>query len=585
MPTPEGDVLKPIDPSAASSDDWEIFILNNAQVVHEKNGKPVSLLAAYADTPLKVTGTFTPGRGQSKYLLSKSKKPIDLEIRNVTRFSYGELTDGEFAIWAEGNAGWFEIRPAPHYNSIYEDMIEAVQLLYFVTDIYGEPRKKGGGPSTQLIFQEYAEDERFACTDPAVAAEIFHKHHIFLMMCFLNRAQGIGWSSTPIYQSFRRQFPSPHQADMSKKDFETCKARVEGRYTQVLPERPTRTSKSTTPSAPQAAPAAAQAKPGRGKAAVEKTDEAPKKDNNWWEAAALFEFMQKAVNQRALRAGRNQITVERLAQLVVKRYQIEDVETAQKLKPRRDRATLKDEETQSSDTSSEEEDVITTPVRRPPGRRKKGRLSILRPTSSRLSGKSKSIKHKQDKAGKGKAPVPTSDESGAEEAEEDSDEATNSDDEMGVDTPTQALSPSREKRKLGETDADEQAEKTRRKRAASTPESPPTTVASEDEDADIPDGTAVPPLPLRHRPNSNNKSDVAPSLVSTPLPTYEPNGPRDSWICSFDGCSQRIYGCSKEIGRQLITEHLEDHAKGREKVVGILWREQDKLHLPVRYVM
>jgi hypothetical protein len=34
----------------------------------------------------------------------------------------------------------------------------------------------------------------------------------------------------------------------------------------------------------------------------------------------------------------------------------------------------------------------------------------------------------------------------------------------------------------------------------------------------------------------------------------------------------------------LITEHLEDHANGREKVVGILWREQDKLHLPVRYV-
>lgn len=365
----------------------------------------------------------------------------------------------------------------------------------------------------------------------------------------------------------------------------------------------------------------------------------PKKDNNWWEAAALFEFMQKAVNQRAMRAGRNQITVERLAQLVVKRYEIEHVETAQsvllvharnlcymmdhprrksiryfadepiyqelmaghslsaaeqrraegvELKPRRDHATLKDEETQSSDTSSDEEDVITTPVRRPPGRRKKGRLSVLRPTSSRFSGKSKSIKHTQDKAGKGKAPVPTSDASAAEEAEEDSDEATNSDDEMGVDTPTQALSPSREKHKLDDTDADEQEDKTRRKRAASTsltPDSPPTTVASEDEDADIPAGTAIPPLPLRHRPNSTAKSDAAPELVSTPLPTYEPNGPRDSWICSFDGCSQRIYGCSKEIGRQLITEHLEDHAKGREKVVGILWREQDKLHLPVRYVL
>jgi hypothetical protein len=168
-------------------------------------------------------------------VLKKSTKPIDLEVRKVTRFSYGELTDGEFAIWAEGNAGWFEIRPAPHYTSIYEDMLEAVQLLYFVTDIYNEPRKKGGGPSTQLIFKEvsttdrvdvfwsiasmldawrdcadidqYAEDERFACTDPAIAAEILQKHHVFLMMCFLNRAQGIGWSNTPIYQFLRRQYP------------------------------------------------------------------------------------------------------------------------------------------------------------------------------------------------------------------------------------------------------------------------------------------------------------------------------------------------------------------------------------------
>jgi hypothetical protein len=64
------------------------------------------------------------------------------------------LTDGNYAIWAEGKAGWFEIRPAPSYESIYECMIEAVQLLYFVTDIYNETRKKGGGPNPQLIFQE-----------------------------------------------------------------------------------------------------------------------------------------------------------------------------------------------------------------------------------------------------------------------------------------------------------------------------------------------------------------------------------------------------------------------------------------------
>jgi hypothetical protein len=378
----------------------------------------------------------------------------------------------------------------------------------------------------------------------------------------------------------------------------------------------------------------------RGIKATPKPVEAPKKDDNWWEAATLFEFMQKAVNQRVMRAGRNQITLERVAQLIIRRYEIEELETAQnvllvhasnlcymmdhprrkiiryfadepiyqelvaghtlpaaeqrraegvELRPRKDHATLKHNDTESSNTSNEEDDVVATPVRRPPGRRKRGRLSVLRPTSSKFSGKSKSIKHAKMGGGKGKAPVPALDASDASEAE-DSDDANDTDDDMAIDTPTQAHSPTREKRKLDETSADETEEQTRRKRTASasiTSDSPPTTIESEDEETH-PDGT-VPPIPLRYRTSTSRPSSsshsrpiVAPSLISTALPTYTPNGPRDSWICNFDGCAQRIYGCSKELGRQLITEHLEDHAKGREKVVGILWREQDKLHLPVR---
>ena len=56
-------------------------------------------------------------------------------------------------------------------------------------------------------MDQYAEDERFPCSDPEAAKEIFHMHHVFLMMCFLTRAQSIGWSNTPIYQTFKRQFP------------------------------------------------------------------------------------------------------------------------------------------------------------------------------------------------------------------------------------------------------------------------------------------------------------------------------------------------------------------------------------------
>ncbi|KNG52491.1 hypothetical protein DDE82_006341 [Stemphylium lycopersici] len=633
MSVSESEILKPLDASNTNSDDWEIFVLNDARVVYESNGKPASLLAAYADTPLKVEGRLeTPARSQLKYLLKKPYKPTDIEIRNVTRFSYGEMTDGAYVMWAQGKAGWFEIRPTAQYKPIYDDMVQAVELLYFVTDIYSEARKKGGGPSADLVFQEYAEDERFPCNDTAMAEKLFDHHHMFLMMCFLNRAQGLSWSNTSLYQRFRRKFP---------KGFDNCKARIEGRYSEIQLEQPAKSSKTSAPTpASNQTPAPAMSEKAQGKTPGSKTKEVPKKDDNWWEAAALFEFMQKAVNQRAMRAGRNQITLDRVAELVVRRYEIEEMETAKnvllvhaqnicymmdhprrkviqffaaepiyqelaaghtlsaaeqrraegvELKPRRDHATLRDGQSDSSDTSDEEDgDALRTPVRRPPGRRKKGRLSVLRPKSGNFSGKSKSVSIKpgEQRGGKGKAPVPASTSSSTSQSENEA--SSDSDSEMES-TLTQAASPHREKRKLDEADTEHEVNR-RQKRTASAslaPSSPPSTNGSDSAEA-----TAVPPLPLRHLPsssaaatatenNSNSKPIVSPSLISTPLPTYEANGPRDSWLCSFDGCTHRIYGCSKELGRQLITEHLEDHSRGREKVVGILWREQSRLHLPV----
>jgi len=86
--------------------------------------------------------------------VKKPYKPTEILIRNVSRFSYGEMDDGTVALWAQGAAGWFQLAPAPHYQAIFDGMIAAVQILYFVTDIYTESRKRGGGPSAQLIFQE-----------------------------------------------------------------------------------------------------------------------------------------------------------------------------------------------------------------------------------------------------------------------------------------------------------------------------------------------------------------------------------------------------------------------------------------------
>jgi hypothetical protein len=388
-----------------------------------------------------------------------------------------------------------------------------------------------------------------------------------------------------------------------------------GRRFQVPTERPTKSTKSKSP-------APANSTSSKSKTTVQ-ADVPPKKDNNWWEAAALFEFMQKAVNQRVLRVGRNRITLERVAQLVTRRYEIEETETAQNVllvhaqnlcymmdHPRRQdirffvdepiyqelarghnlsalaqrraegvelrirrRDTLKDVGSESSNTSDDE--AISTPVRRAP-RRKLGRLSVLRPKSSQYSGKSKSIK-----GGKSKTDLlldPSDDTSDAE-----AEEADTTSDEMALNRSFEALdndnsntsndSPRRGKRKLPDPDA---TSRTRRKRAASTSPAPSQTPSS----SAATDADAAAALPLVEKLSAAD-SGLSATLVSSPLPTYTANGPRDSWVCSVDGCSQRVYGCSKDTGRRLITEHLEDHSKGREKVVGVLWGERERLHLPV----
>ena len=136
--------------------------------------------------------------------------------------------------------------------------------------------------------------------------------------------------------------------------------------------------------------------------------------------------MQKAVNLSAIRIGR--VTMERVAELLVKRYEIDDVVTATnvilahadnllymmdhpkrksiqyftsepiyeqlssthsvpaadlrragsiELRPRRDYSTLESESSSESDSSSS----LETPKRQP-RRKKKGRLSVLRDRKS-----------------------------------------------------------------------------------------------------------------------------------------------------------------------------------------------------------
>jgi hypothetical protein len=179
----EAAVLKPRDPRIKDNNDWEIFTVSNAEVRDAETGELRSLLEAHALTPMTLVGRLQPvGKEQQhlcrttihhrsdrvhqkranivKLLVKRAEysKTTPIQVDNICEFAYAAEDTGEILLWAAGKAGWFEIRPGRAYKDIYHDMQEAVNLLFFVEDIYVQSRSKAGnGPSHDMIFREVSQ--------------------------------------------------------------------------------------------------------------------------------------------------------------------------------------------------------------------------------------------------------------------------------------------------------------------------------------------------------------------------------------------------------------------------------------------
>ncbi|KAF2806571.1 uncharacterized protein BDZ99DRAFT_394147 [Mytilinidion resinicola] len=589
MAVPELDILKPVDPSISNTDDYELFTLSNAQVYNPKTGKPANLLDAYVDSPVTVEGKLDPPpREQQKYLVRRPySKGVTIEVKNVTRFAWGQtLKTKEIMIWALGRSGWLEIRPSRVYRDKYQEMVEAIEILYFTADIYSQPRKRGGGPSAELLFQEYAEEPRFQCKSKEEASEIFYSHKSFLMEAMLNRSEGIGWSNTPLYQHLKARFPADFQAVRDK-----------------ISEKNDAGSQKQSKTKPRAATSRSAQPPKRTASKKEKPPNVPKKDDNWWEATAIWELMQKAFAQGHLKPG--EVTVSSIAKEMVKKYSIESEGQANNylrvhgsnlrfimqhpkrktmlhfvhepifeelesntlpaatiriasqlvLVPRKAPLDQDSSEDEASDQSSSSDDGT-----RRHRHSHKGKYSGLRPKSSKVAGKGN-----KGKKGKTTAPVPIVNEPGESDS--------------GDGEPMELELSSHAKRK-GSVD---ESLANPRKRAVSesndlnSPPSSPSSSASE---------AVGDPLPLRWR-NSNANSVKStspaflPSIISSPLLSFAANGPGDSFICTFDGCAHRVYGASTENGKALIKEHFQEHASRRQEQLEIVISEEQRSRLPV----
>ena len=182
--------------------------------------KPVSLLLASENHPLTIAGRLenSPAKDTAHAFLLPSKQHaryIDIEITDVRSFAYGAYSDGSVELWAAGRAGWFVIRPSRTYRPIYNEMLEAVNLLFFIADAYREPRKSGKGRnavilpdySVQELLEKYAIEVMGVEKGAPEAAQRMYKHRDFLLSSMLAGKEGLAWSRIPLYLHLSRKFP------------------------------------------------------------------------------------------------------------------------------------------------------------------------------------------------------------------------------------------------------------------------------------------------------------------------------------------------------------------------------------------
>ena len=82
-----------------------------------------------------------------------------LELKDVKRYSFAQYEDGSYGFWAEGKAGWFELKTAiSSYRHTFDKMSEATDMFYHMSDKWGNTkRKRKTNISTAIIEKEAQE--------------------------------------------------------------------------------------------------------------------------------------------------------------------------------------------------------------------------------------------------------------------------------------------------------------------------------------------------------------------------------------------------------------------------------------------
>ncbi|KAE8310725.1 hypothetical protein BDV41DRAFT_544376 [Aspergillus transmontanensis] len=231
MTSREDSVLAARDPSLADENDWEEFSLSEVRVLVPGKSRYANLLTASPDNPVQVTGCLDEvEEEQESLVLDQDYLTKRIVLENITHYAYGQHDDGEVGIWVAGRAGWFSISPARGYRPMFNDVVEAIDLLYFLADRHQKRRRskrRNRTPSVEYLCEEYVSHTHGICEDNDDSAEVFYKHHHFLLTRMLKGEEGIQWVDTDIFAHLREKFPE---------DYEEIKAELESPKAESEPE-------------------------------------------------------------------------------------------------------------------------------------------------------------------------------------------------------------------------------------------------------------------------------------------------------------------------------------------------------------
>ena len=96
--------------------------------------------------------------------------------------------------------------------------------------------------------------------------------------------------------------------------------------------------------------------------------------------------------------------------------------------------------------------------------------------------------------------------------------------------------------------------------------------------------TALPPGAALSRNSALSGLPVRRTVVEITqhaLPSYEPQGPGDTWICPFDGCNYRVYNVTKPESREIIKSHFGTHSEQAQEKLDLIYKES-RPYLPVK---